>query len=140
MKSRSYTNARVPLGPGDARPGRVPQLPSALVIDPAAANRTRVAAELTAAGYQVWTCPGPCTSTRCPARDGARAERCPRLPADVRLIVVDQASARTELLGSYASWVPAAQVEITGTLEHEVPIRRERLMDRRSKCRDREDT
>lgn len=105
-----------PQSPGDARPGRPPRRPAALVVDPDAATRSRLAADLSAEGYEVTTCPGPCTPTNCPAQDGPGGERCPRLPADVDLIVVDQASARTRLLEAYAAWAPRAQMEVTGTL------------------------
>jgi hypothetical protein len=110
------TDPSVPLGPGDPRPGRLPDRPAALVIDPEASTRSRLAADLAADGYQVWTCPGPCTVTRCPARGRELGARCPRLPDDVALIVVDQASARTRLLHAYALWAPTARVEVTGTL------------------------
>lgn len=106
----------VVMGPGDPRPGRAPHRPSALVIDPDAAARSRLAADLAAEGYEVSTCPGPCAPTNCPARGRVRGQRCPRLPADIALVVVDQASARTRLLDAYARWAPGARVEITGTL------------------------
>lgn len=106
----------VAMGPGDPRPGRVRRRASALVVDPDAATRIRLAGELAAAGYDVATCPGPCTSTFCAARGGTSGSRCARLPADLALVVVDQASARTRLLEAYASWAPEARVEITGTL------------------------
>lgn len=86
------------------------------VIDPDAVIRSRLAADLTTEGYRVTTCPGPCGATRCPGRDGGHGQRCPRLPADVVLIAVDQASARTRLLDAYAWWAPAARLEITCTL------------------------
>lgn len=106
----------VPMGPGDPRPGRARSRPTALVIDPDAATRIRLADELGATGYDVAPCPGPCTPTFCPARSRSGGKRCPRLPADLALVVVDQASARTHLLEAYASWVPEARIEITGTL------------------------
>lgn len=106
----------VPMGPGDPRAGRTALRPSALVIDPDGATRIRLAADLAADGYEVATCPGPCTLTRCPARGRVRGERCPRLPADLALVVVDQASARTRLLDAYASWTPGVRTEVTGTL------------------------
>lgn len=102
----------VPMGPGDPRPGRPRQRPSALVVDPDAATRIRLAGELAAAGYDVATCPGPCTSTLCPGRGRTGGKRCARLPADLALVVVDQASARTRLLEAYASWAPEARVEV----------------------------
>lgn len=109
-------DASVPMGPGDRRPGRARARPAALVIDPDAATRIELADELAATGYDVVTCPGPCTPTSCPARSRTRGKRCPRIPADLALVVIDQASARTPLLDAYASWVPGARVEITGTL------------------------
>lgn len=110
-------DSSVPLGPGDPRPGRAPDGPTALVIDPDAVTRSRLAADLTTEGYVVWTCPGPCGATQCAGRDGGTgSQRCPRLPPAVVLVAVDQASARTRLLDAYASWAPAARIEITGTL------------------------
>lgn len=107
---------RVPLGPGDARPGRSVPRPTALVVDPDPAVCTRLWAELTDDGYEVTTCPGPTTATLCPARDGAGGKRCTRLPADVAFIAVDQASARTRLLEAYADWAPGTHLRITDTL------------------------
>lgn len=105
-----------PMGPGDPRPGRAAPRPSALVIDPDGATRVRLAAQLAAEGYAVATCPGPCTPTLCPARERVPGQRCRRLPADVALVLVDHASARTRLLAAYAAWAPAARIDITGTL------------------------
>lgn len=107
---------RVPLGLGDARPGRSAPRPTALVVDPDPAVCTRLWAELTDDGYEVTTCPGPTTATRCPARDGADGKRCSRLPADVAFIAVDQGSARTRLLEAYADWAPGTHLRITDTL------------------------
>lgn len=106
----------VPLGPGDPRPGRIPARPAALVVDPDAATRLRMAEELAADGYEATTCPGPTTATRCPARDGASGQPCIRLPADVAFIAVDQGSAWTRLLEAYADWAPDAHLRITDTL------------------------
>lgn len=75
-----------------------------------------MAEELAADGYEVTTCPGPTTATRCPARDGASGPPCTRLPADVAFIAIDQGSARTRLLEAYADWVPDAHLRITDTL------------------------
>lgn len=44
------TDPSVAMGPGDPRPGRAPHRPSALVIDPDAATRICLAAELAADG------------------------------------------------------------------------------------------
>lgn len=106
----------VPLGPGDPRPARTPARPTALVVDPVAATRLRMAEELAADGYEVTSCPGPTTATRCPARDGADGKRCTRLPADVAFVAVDQGSARTRLLEAYTAWAPDAHLRVTGTL------------------------
>lgn len=106
---------RVPLGPGDPRPGRAASRPTALVIDPDPATCIRLWGELTDDGYEVTTCPGPTTATLCPARDGLTGKRCPRLPADLAFVTVDQASARTRLLEAYAHWVPDTHLRITDT-------------------------
>jgi hypothetical protein len=85
--------------------------PAALVVALDAGTRIALGRALEADGYAVVTCPGP-RVTRCPAgRLGAGAtERCPRVPADVRVITLDAAAASTRLADAYAAWAPAATI------------------------------
>jgi CBS domain-containing protein len=97
---------------GDTRPGRPEDRRTALVVQPDAATRVRLMARLAAEGYDAYTCPGPTDPTLCPAREGPAAPRCPRLPAQVDLVVIDEESARTHL-GVYEAWNPGVPVRIS---------------------------
>ena len=103
-----------PMPLGDERSGRDDVWPVAMVIHPSADARLRLATALEHEGYRVIACPGPVTSTRCPARDGTDAEHCPRVPPRVELIVTDALTARTPLLDAYKRWCPAAAVTVLG--------------------------
>lgn len=84
--------------------------PVAFVINPDVSERRRLREELAAEGYRVETCPGPCSTTLCPAREGADAPPCTRLPRRIDLLVVDQGSARTRLLEAYQAWRPGVPI------------------------------
>lgn len=110
----------VPLGPGDTRPGRSRSKPVALVIDSDPGARLRSRNDLVAVGYDVRTCPGPLAGTLCPAMGGAGAPRCPRVPANASLVVIDADTAQTPLPEAYEQWLPAATLRL-GNDHHPAP-------------------
>jgi CBS domain-containing protein len=102
-------DAPVPMGEGDARPGRPDAKPIALVVDPDPTSRLRTRNDLTALGYSVNTCPGPQGGAFCPGeRDGALP--CSRVPANTALVVLDADDAG--LAGFYERWLPHAEIRI----------------------------
>jgi hypothetical protein len=107
-------DAALPMDAGDERPGRPPTRPVALVVHHEDAARLDEGRRLRAQGYKVVTCPGPLGGTACPGMEGTAAERCPRVPADVDYIVLDQETARTPVGDAYRSWAPAAEIHVEG--------------------------
>jgi CBS domain-containing protein len=108
-------DAVITLGPGDARPGRPPGKPVALVINPDPASRLRARNDLTALGYQVSTCPGPQGGAFCPAaRDSGLP--CARVPERTALVLLDPESA--PLAPFYERWLPHAEIRIA--TEHDL--------------------
>ena len=101
-----------PMPAGDDRPGRRTVRPVALVVHQDAATRVRLASELQAEGYFVHTCPGPLSSTRCPAMVDDPAVVCPRVPATLDLVVVDRRAEATRLPMAYRTWRPGVAIRV----------------------------
>jgi CBS domain-containing protein len=100
------------LDAGDERPGRPPERPVALVVHCEDQARMDKGQELREQGYKVVTCPGPLGGTACGGLGGAGASPCPRVPSDVRYIVMDQKTAATPVPEAYRVWAPDAEVHV----------------------------
>jgi hypothetical protein len=105
-----------PMPAGGDRPGSSAPRPAALVVHPRPSSHLATATVLEAEGFDVTTCPGPMTATRCPARDGD-TEMCDRLPKGLQLIVVDRASAAAGMQSAYRRWQPEAEIRLVDEAE-----------------------
>jgi acetoin utilization protein AcuB len=107
------------LDAGDQRPGRPTERPVALVVHCEDQARMDKGQELRDQGYKVVTCPGPLGGTSCGGLGEAGAPRCPRVPSDVRYIVMDQRTAATRVPEAYRVWAPDAEVHVVGAAANE---------------------
>lgn len=94
----------------DRRPGRPVRRPVAMMVDANPANRLRLRNDLTAAGYEVGTCPGPTAGVFCPAVRNS-AVRCSRVLPRTSLVLLGETD-QAAMVAAYERWLPGATISL----------------------------